>query len=413
MTAGHSLGEYSALVAAEAITFEDGLRLVRLRGELMQQAGEEQKGTMAAILGLLPEAIEDLCKEASSAGIVQPANFNSPGQIVISGSIEGIRKGMELAKAKGAKLVKELVVSGAFHSPLMASASNGLKRKLDETNIVDASIPVYANVTAESVTKASDIRNLLFRQLTSPVRWEESVIHMVRDGATDFIEVGPGKVLQGLVKRIASNVQTSLILYKSVSEHLLKIKQFSIANEFFEKGYPAGFSPCTCSSNCCKGGVWTDIKERDVILDHREMIAQYMDESQTKDHALWFEKHVSDDADFPSGKTVGTEVINDKCAFLDKSGRCSIQVASVENGMHKWELKPLYCILFPIEVSNNVVGFDTMLQGEDTCCTVSSVFETPLYQACKDELTHLLGEDGYRALDEHYESLKKTINVNN
>lgn len=205
MAAGHSLGEYSALVAAGALTFEDGLQLVRLRGELMQKAGEEQKGTMAAIVGLLPEVIEDLCKEASQAGIVQPANFNSPGQIVISGSVEGVRKGVELAKARGAKLAKELVVSGAFHSPLMASARDGLKKKLDETRIVDAAIPVYANVTAEPVTKADEIRDLLVRQLTSPVRWEESVMHMVRDGATAFLEIGPGKVLQGLVKRIASS----------------------------------------------------------------------------------------------------------------------------------------------------------------------------------------------------------------
>ncbi|MBI5471502.1 MAG: ACP S-malonyltransferase [Ignavibacteriae bacterium] len=209
MVAGHSLGEYSALVTAGAISFEDGLKLVRLRGELMQLAGEQQKGTMAAIVGLMPEAIEEICREAARAGIVRPANFNSPGQIVISGSVEGVRKGMELAKARGAKLTKELVVSGAFHSPLMASARDGLKKKLDETRIVDATIPVYANVTAEPVTRAADIRDLLFRQLTNPVRWEESVIHMVRDGAETFVEVGPGKVLQGLVKRIASNASAS------------------------------------------------------------------------------------------------------------------------------------------------------------------------------------------------------------
>ncbi len=208
MAAGHSLGEYSALVAAKAISFEDGLSLVRLRGELMQKAGDEQKGTMAAIVGLLPDAVERICKEASAAGVVQPANFNSPGQIVISGSVEGVRRGMELAKTAGAKLVKELVVSGAFHSPLMASARDGLKKKLDATKIVDASIPVYANVTAEPVTNAKDIRDVLFRQLTSPVRWEESVIHMVRDGADSFLEIGPGKVLQGLVKRIAASASS-------------------------------------------------------------------------------------------------------------------------------------------------------------------------------------------------------------
>ncbi len=206
MVAGHSLGEYTALVAAGALSFEDGLKLVRLRGELMQQAGEEQLGTMAAVVGLLPEAVEELCTEASSAGIVQPANFNAPGQIVISGSVAGVRKGMELAKARGAKLVKELVVSGAFHSPLMASARDGLKRKLDETPLQDASVPVYTNVTAEPVTNAEDIRTMLYRQLTSPVRWEESIIHMVRDGADSFVEIGPGKVLQGLVKRIVSHV---------------------------------------------------------------------------------------------------------------------------------------------------------------------------------------------------------------
>ncbi len=209
MVAGHSLGEYSALVAAGALSFEDGLTLVRLRGELMQKAGDEQRGTMAAIVGLLPDAVEAICAEASSAGIVQPANFNSPGQIVISGSVEGVRKGMELAKARGAKLVKELVVSGAFHSPLMASARDGLKKKLDETPLHDAVIPVYTNVTAEPVTKAEDIRDMLNRQLTHPVRWEESIIHMVRDGADSFIEIGPGKVLQGLVKRIAAHVAVS------------------------------------------------------------------------------------------------------------------------------------------------------------------------------------------------------------
>ena len=209
MVAGHSLGEYSALVVSGALTFEDGLRLVRLRGELMQQAGEQQPGTMAALVGLSPEATEELCREASAAGIVQPANFNSPGQIVISGSVEGVRKAMELARTRGAKMAKELVVSGAFHSPLMESARRGLKEALDRTTIRDARIPVYANVTAESVTEAGAVRDLLYRQLTSPVRWEQTVHHMVRDGATDFVEIGPGKVLQGLVKRTDSSVRTA------------------------------------------------------------------------------------------------------------------------------------------------------------------------------------------------------------
>ena len=154
MAAGHSLGEYSALVVAGALEFADGLRLVRLRGELMQQAGERQRGTMAAIVGLSPEVVNEACRTASESGVVQAANFNSPGQIVISGSVEGVRRAMEIARQAGAKMVKELVVSGAFHSPLMESARQGLKEALDRTEIRDARIPVYANVTAEPVTKA-------------------------------------------------------------------------------------------------------------------------------------------------------------------------------------------------------------------------------------------------------------------
>jgi [acyl-carrier-protein] S-malonyltransferase len=208
ITAGHSLGEYSALVAAEALTFEDGLKLVRLRGELMQQASVEHPGTMAAIVGLDSKIVNELCIEASAGGIVQAANFNSPGQIVISGSTAGVRKAMVLAKTQGAKIVKELPVSGAFHSPLMESAQAGLKAALERTEIRDTSVPVYANVTARPMRYADEIRNLLLRQLISPVRWDESVTNMITDGAATFVEIGPGKVLQGLVKRINGNVQT-------------------------------------------------------------------------------------------------------------------------------------------------------------------------------------------------------------
>jgi [acyl-carrier-protein] S-malonyltransferase len=208
MAAGHSLGEYSALVAAGALTFEDGLKLVRLRGELMQQAGVEHPGTMAAIVGLDSKIVNELCVEASVNGIVQTANFNSPGQIVVSGSFAGVRNAMELAKTRGAKIVKELPVSGAFHSPLMESARAGLKSTLDKTKIHDATIPVYANVTARPMRFADEIRNLLIQQLVNPVRWEESVISMITDGAATFVEIGPGKVLQGLVKRINGNVKT-------------------------------------------------------------------------------------------------------------------------------------------------------------------------------------------------------------
>jgi len=211
MVAGHSLGEYSALVTAGAIGFEDALRLVRLRGDLMQHAGAVNKGTMAAVVGMLPEVVKQVCREASDSGVVQPANFNSPGQIVISGSIAGVHKAMEIAKQRGAKLVKELVVSGAFHSPLMELARDGLKRVLETTAIRNANIPVYANVTAEPVIEASEIRELLFQQITNPVQWEQSVRNMVRDGASSFVEVGPGKVLQGLVKRIEPGVMVSNI----------------------------------------------------------------------------------------------------------------------------------------------------------------------------------------------------------
>jgi len=209
MVAGHSLGEYSALVYAGALSFEDGLKIVRLRGELMQRAGELQPGTMAAVVGLESSVLESVCTEASAEGIVQCANFNSPGQIVISGSVSGVKKAMELAKARGAKLVKELVVSGAFHSPLMEYAVEGLSKALDAITINDAIIPVYANVTAKPVTKATEIRHLLKDQLTKPVRWEESIKNMVADGAKKFVEVGPGKVLQGLVKRIDADVEVS------------------------------------------------------------------------------------------------------------------------------------------------------------------------------------------------------------
>ena len=209
MVAGHSLGEYSALVAANAVNFIDAFKLVRFRGQFMLQAGIEQPGTMAAIIGLPMEKLEEICKEASTKGIVQCANFNSPGQVVISGSVDGVMEAMALSKQNGAKLAKQLVVSGAFHSPLMQSASDKLKEKLDQTDFRDAQIPVYANVTAKAVTSKDEIRDLLLAQLNAPVRWEETIKNMIADGADEFVEVGPGKVLQGLVKRINPDVQVS------------------------------------------------------------------------------------------------------------------------------------------------------------------------------------------------------------
>jgi [acyl-carrier-protein] S-malonyltransferase len=204
--AGHSLGEYTALVANKSLNPLDAFALVRKRGEAMLSAGKKNTGTMAAIIGMKSEQLEDICQKASSEGIVQCANFNSPGQIVISGSVNGVKKAMELAKKDGAKIVKELVVSGAFHSPLMEPAIDELKVTLDQTEFFDPKCPVYANVTAEPVTNILEIKNLLLRQLNAPVRWEESMENMIKDGITEFIEIGPGKVLQGLGKRINKDI---------------------------------------------------------------------------------------------------------------------------------------------------------------------------------------------------------------
>lgn len=209
MFAGHSLGEYSALVAAEAINFSDALKLVRLRGELMLQAGIEKPGTMAAIIGVENNIVDEVCKEVSKTEIVQSANFNSPGQIVISGSKNGVAIAMSKLKERGARLVKELVVSGAFHSPLMASAREKLDEVLSETKINNITNPVYANVCAKPITNGDEIKKMLSEQLTSPVRWDESIKNMTNNGALNYIEVGPGKVLQGLIKRISANAQIS------------------------------------------------------------------------------------------------------------------------------------------------------------------------------------------------------------
>lgn len=205
--AGHSLGEYSALVASGSIQFYDAVKLVSARGKAMQDAGSKNMGTLAAIVGLQADVVENICLEASKDGVVQCANFNSPGQIVISGSISGVRKAMELCKSNGAKLVKELVVSGAFHSPLMESAKENLKSALNETPFYNSRYPVYANVTAKAVTEKDEIKSLLLEQVTSPVRWEETIKNMIAEGVEEFYEIGPGKVLQGLVKRINPDVK--------------------------------------------------------------------------------------------------------------------------------------------------------------------------------------------------------------
>ncbi len=205
--AGHSLGEYSALVAANAIQFYDAIKLVRARGKAMQQAGIDNPGTLAAIVGLDPGKVAEICRDASMEGIVQCANYNSPGQIVISGSIPGVRKAMELCKTNGARMAKELIVSGAFHSPLMQSAKDALLDVLVLTPFYDARFPVYANVTAKAVTRKDEIKNLLHQQVTAPVRWEETINNMIADGFDEFYEIGPGKVLQGLIKRINPDIK--------------------------------------------------------------------------------------------------------------------------------------------------------------------------------------------------------------
>lgn len=209
--AGHSLGEYTALVAARALSFEDALQLVRLRGLLMQKAGEDQPGTMAAVIGLDDDTVVSVCNIARQSGIVQAANFNAPGQIVISGSIEGVMEAMQEAKSRGARLVKELVVSGAFHSPLMQSAQIEMEKALQKTTVREAVIPVYTNVTGNAVTDPDEIKSMLHDQITAPVRWELSMKNMVANGFTGFLEVGPGKVLQNLFKRIDPSVQTDSV----------------------------------------------------------------------------------------------------------------------------------------------------------------------------------------------------------
>lgn len=204
--AGHSLGEYAALVAAGVVSFADALEIVKLRGAEMQKAGENNPGTMAAVVGLSSQQVIEVCKKAESAGIVQAANFNSAAQTVISGSVAGVQEAMKVAKESGAKIVKELVVSGAFHSPLMSSAVEPLKNKLSSKTFNNAEITVVPNVTAAPNRSGSEMKELLVLQVTAPVKWSESVELMIKEGVTRFVEVGPGKVLQGLVKSISKEV---------------------------------------------------------------------------------------------------------------------------------------------------------------------------------------------------------------
>ena len=206
MVAGHSLGEFSALVANGTLNFEDGLRLVAQRAIAMQKACEMEPSTMAAIVGLEDDTVEEVC--ASISDIVVPANYNCPGQLVISGSVAGIDKACEILTEKGAKRAIKLVVGGAFHSPFMEPAREELAAAIGATKFNNPSCPVYQNVNAKPVSLPDEIKENLIAQLTAPVRWTQIVQNMIADGATSFTEVGPGKVLQGLVKKVDRGMET-------------------------------------------------------------------------------------------------------------------------------------------------------------------------------------------------------------
>lgn len=203
MVAGHSLGEFSALTAAGALDFEDGLRLVSIRAHAMQKACEAAPGTMAAILALPTDKVEAICAETE--GVVVPANYNCEGQIVISGSVEAVTEASEKMKAAGAKRALILPVGGAFHSPLMQPAADELAAGIESVKLNEPICPIYQNVTALPTTDPAEIKKNLLAQLTAPVKWTQTVVNMVANGATEFTESGPGKVLQGLVAKIAGN----------------------------------------------------------------------------------------------------------------------------------------------------------------------------------------------------------------
>ena len=209
MLAGHSLGEISALSAGKVLSFEDGLNLVKIRSEEMQKACLKQESTMAAILQIDEKIINEVCNKIE--GIVVPANYNCPGQIVISGEQKSVEFACEKLKKLGARRAVLLPVGGAFHSPLMEPAKEKLKKFIEKTNFNEPICPVYQNVTAKAIVNSESIKANLIKQLISPVRWEQSINNMINDGANEFIEVGPGKVLQGLIKKINSDVLTKSI----------------------------------------------------------------------------------------------------------------------------------------------------------------------------------------------------------
>ena len=213
MVAGHSLGEFSALVANDCLDFESALRLVSQRALAMQKACEQQASTMAAIIGLEDAIIEKVCVDTE--GIVVPANYNCPGQLVISGEIEAVNAACETLKEAGAKMAVVLPVGGAFHSPMMEPAREELAEAIERTNFSEPNCPIYQNVTANAVHSAAAIKNNLIDQLTAPVRWTQSVQQMISDGAISFTEVGPGKVLRGLMRKIDRSVATDSAVFET------------------------------------------------------------------------------------------------------------------------------------------------------------------------------------------------------
>ena len=220
--AGHSLGEYSSLSVANAFDFETGLSLVKIRAENMAKAGAAQGGPMAAIIGIEDNTVSELCSDYSGNGVVVAANYNSPGQVVISGSPEAVKSVMDSAKVSGARMTVQLNVSGAFHSPLMASAREALADSLDSLEISDLLFPIFTNVDAEPITKGHEIKDSLIRQLENPVLWSKSILSMKDFGIESFTEVGPGKILQGLNKRIDRKIATQGV------ESLEQVEHFNV-----------------------------------------------------------------------------------------------------------------------------------------------------------------------------------------
>ncbi|MDY3363577.1 ACP S-malonyltransferase [Riemerella anatipestifer] len=207
MVAGHSLGEFSALVASGVLSFEDGLKLVAQRADAMQKACDANPSSMAAILGLEDERVEEICNQID--GVVVPANYNCPGQLVISGETQAVEEACAKLKEAGAKRALLLPVNGAFHSPLMKPAQDQLATAIENTKFRKASFPIYQNITTTAVANEEEIKQNLIAQLTGPVKWTQSIQNMIKDGATSFVEVGPGKTLQGLIKKIDSEVVVS------------------------------------------------------------------------------------------------------------------------------------------------------------------------------------------------------------